>query len=294
MITKNTFKEEEYYSEDINEEDFNDEIKTNSCFDDLAGEKTLPDGWIIKGKGSFASVRSPHGKFYKSRRQAFADMINSGIYTFSEAEEMKSMLKFEGWKENKGLPDGWLIKERHNHKLFLGRGGEIFQSFLQASVFVEKYKQYFSQNDVDKFDKMKQLTSPTVRKKPDKSWIKDDPSVPKGWLLKVTHSGQQISERLRTPEGACFKGRRQALRYLTQKKCPYKEIELMRNSLMKRGWSKDASLPGDWLYKKTSKHCRFIDQEGNGYESKGVVIKHLNSMNMSNKVAMIENFTHTT
>ena len=48
---QNSFEDDEYY-EDMEEaeeviEDFNDEIKTES----LSGERTLPEGWIIKGKG---------------------------------------------------------------------------------------------------------------------------------------------------------------------------------------------------------------------------------------------------
>ena len=65
---QNSFEDDEY-NEDEEEaeeviEDFNDEIKTES----LSGEKTLPEGWIIKGKGSSASLRSPQGKYYRHKK----------------------------------------------------------------------------------------------------------------------------------------------------------------------------------------------------------------------------------
>ena len=95
---------------------------------------------------------------------------------------MKSMLRFEGWEDSKDIPDGWLIKRTSaKHRHLLGKGGEIFDSFVEASQFIEKYRQYFSHNDVDKIEKLKKSIKPLTDKNlNDKSWTKGDPSVPKG------------------------------------------------------------------------------------------------------------------
>ena len=65
---------------------------------------------------------------------------------------MKSMLKYEGWRESDRIPRGWMMRDAEADLVtqFLGLGGELYKSLSEAVEFVEKYKKYFYQEDIEK------------------------------------------------------------------------------------------------------------------------------------------------
>ena len=118
-------------------------------------ERKVPYGWSIKGEGRNIYLTSPAGKTFKGRRLAFEYMINSGRYSVTEINEMKSSLKHEGWEKNGKLPRGWMLKEQKGRgPKLLGLGGELFDSIHKAANFMKKYEKYFRQEDLDKIQDM--------------------------------------------------------------------------------------------------------------------------------------------
>ena len=78
-------------------------------------------------------------------------------YPNEEIEAMRNMLKYEDWIDNPDLPDGWKIKPTEHQTFYMDRGGQLFNSSVRAAKFVAKYSQYFSQEDVDKINKIARL-----------------------------------------------------------------------------------------------------------------------------------------
>ena len=59
-------------------------------------DQTIPNGWSMRGEGKGAVLRSPTGLTYRSRRNAFEEMLISGKYSDEEIEAMKGCLIHEG------------------------------------------------------------------------------------------------------------------------------------------------------------------------------------------------------
>ena len=81
-------------------------------------------------------------------------------YPNEEIEEMRKMLKYEDWIDNPELPEGWKIKPTEHKTLYMDRGGQLFNSSVQAAKFVAKFSQFFSQEDIDKINKIARINQP--------------------------------------------------------------------------------------------------------------------------------------
>ena len=84
---------------------------------DWEENKTVPSGWKLKISNG-QCVLSPGGKEYKNRRLALQAMILQD-YPNTDIEEMRKLLRYEGWNESPYLPDGWIMKD--SHKSFFKR-----------------------------------------------------------------------------------------------------------------------------------------------------------------------------
>ena len=73
---------------------------------------------------------------------------------------MRKTLKYDGWLDNSELPDGWKMKQAKQNTYLMDRGGELFKSFLEAAKFIETYVQYFTQEDVDKVNRLARINQP--------------------------------------------------------------------------------------------------------------------------------------
>ena len=112
---------------------------------------TVPTGWRYKTKSK--KLISTIGEVFRSRRGALKSMVNSEHYSIEEIEEMRSMLRHEGWRESDNLPRCWLIRDgRKKHgSEFLGPGGEYFTTMGKAAQFIFKYEEYFYNEDLENF-----------------------------------------------------------------------------------------------------------------------------------------------
>ena len=206
-------------------------------------------------------------------------MLNSGKYCAKDVIMMKRTLIHEGWKSDERIPRGWMFKKRKasgGYK-FLGQGGELFKSTIEALKFVEKYRKYFSEADVDKIKRFNshsynpRSTLKTVNITKEKnldSWSLNDEGIPEGWRIKRFKIGNNEGSRFLSPEGRMFQGRRAALKYMIDEKYPMEKIDEMRGFLKYDGWLSDSKLPEKWFYKKNNKGFYFVSDKGNKYLNK--------------------------
>ena len=112
---------------------------------------TVPTGWRYNTKSK--KLISTIGEVFRSRRGALKAMVNSEHYSIEEIEEMRSMLRHEGWRESDDLPRCWLIRDgrKKNCSEFLGPGGEYFTTLGKAAMFIFNYEEYFYNEDLENF-----------------------------------------------------------------------------------------------------------------------------------------------
>ena len=92
-------------------------------------------------------------------RSAYEHMI-AEQYPNEEIEDMRRTLKYEDWIDNPELPEGWKIKPTEHKTYYMDRGGQLFNSSVQAAKFVAKYAQFFSQEDIEKINKIARINQP--------------------------------------------------------------------------------------------------------------------------------------
>ena len=109
----------------------------------------------------------------------------------------------------------------------------------------------------------------------DRTWLKDDPSVPRGWMLKNVQFGANTVTRLMSPNGQLIQGRKLALKYMIQQNYLDDQIAEMKACLKVEGWSDDERLPKNWLYKSSRDGTAFIDSNGTYFRTKELALKHL-------------------
>ena len=73
------------------------------------------------------------------------------------------------------------VKQKERNTLYMDRGGQMFNSAKQAAAFVKEFSQFFSQEDVDKVNKVANINQPPKKKK-EQDWNTHDPLLPPGWM----------------------------------------------------------------------------------------------------------------
>ena len=254
-------------------------------------DHTVPFGWSYKGEGSLFSIKSPTGTSFRSRRQAFEAMVVSGKHSFGEINNMKQCLQYEGWQENDRLPDGWRIKIMLKAYWFMEQGGRRFQSITEAVRFVQTYQKYYKEGDAELLSNLfciNNLINKEIVKEcevevlPEVSQKKIAKNVdefyqvyPPGWKFYVMKNGEKSFERIVSNDGTVLRGKRAALAYMVKNNYRSEEKEKLEKSLQKDGWYQHPSLPGDWLYKNSSRGPIFSNEKGVRLESTNKAVEYL-------------------
>merc|ERR1719470_263508 len=236
---------------------------------------SVPKGWKVRTDGLRPSYMAPNGTTYKSRRTAYHAMVQER-YPNEDIEAMRKTLKYDGWIDNSELPDGWKMKQTKKNTFLMDRGGELFKSFIEAAKFIETYAQYFTQEDVDKVNRLARVNQPSNSGPrvglSDSGWVEGDPTVPRGWKTK---NGNGKGRRLMSPDGLVFKSRRSALELLVRSGAPEELLDQMRTSLSHEGWVK-MEIPQGWMCRARSSYgYHFLSSEGLIFRSKGQAFEHL-------------------
>ena len=239
-------------------------------------DDTVPEGWSYKGQGSRTYVQSPKGSIYRSRRTAFAGMINSRMFSMTEINEMKSKLVHEGWVKSDDVPSTWMLKKPGgiNATKYLGPGGEFFRTAGAAIKFVEKFREYFSFDDFVKITSLNTHSNPKPKK--EGKWIPCDENMPEGWFYKVAKVGtNKVFKHYKSPEDMVFIGKRNVYKHFIENNYPEDEIAIMKRSFLADGWKIDDLLPNNWFYKIKPKSNSYVTSDGKYLKSREAVMECL-------------------
>ena len=221
-------------------EDPVDEVVASSQYGE---DSSVPRGWKLRLDGG-RGLLSPAGVTFRSRRQAYQVMVREG-QTNATIEEMRGCLKHEGWSDNADLPEGWKVKSTNTNTQYMDRGGQIFKSALAAAKFVSEFSSHFSQQDVEKINKLARWKQ-QAKARSEPEWNSQDVNIPSGWL------SRKVGKRkvLKDLKGTVYKSVRAALQE-TVVKGERERAETLRRCLEREeGWAW-LDLPGEtgWLYR---------------------------------------------
>ena len=199
------------------------------------------------GKAEF--FLSPDGSQLPSRRAGLQLLVQEGSPE-AKIQEMRSMLRFEGYQEHEHLPENWLIRyvftDTCSNLSILNQEGEMFKSFLKAQEFMQADPRY----DESHVAQLRLLVEEKAveRRLSDPAWRKDS-SVPKGWKLRAATDPKAKGEKefLLSEDGRQFPGRRVALKVMVEEGWDPVKIEEMRQKLLYEGWVEQEGLPKDWF-----------------------------------------------
>ena len=250
-------------------------------------ENFCPLGWKFKiaklGSTNITWFLSPEGVTIKGRRSALQYM-SSKHYPESDLQLVRIGMTQDGWKTEEGLPKNWFYKAKHAENLsrinYCSPEGKLFET--KEKLF--KYVNLLEKMSNDDLMKLKRHKGNGKANLDDKSWIRDDPTVPSGWGIKIFNFGSKKRTRLMSPEGKIYNSKREALKLMIDEKYPEKEIEEMRNTLTHDGWLTDSNLPKDWFFKyaKGSAYPYFISPGGDKFKSSTVAIEYLKRKSQEN------------
>ena len=234
-------------------------------------DPSVPKGWRIKrfkfGNSECSKLLSPEGRMFQGRRVALKFMIDQK-YPKKKIEEMRALLRHDGWLSDSKLPEKWFYKKSKSHIGFLNASGLYFKN--RESVMASK--------DILQDDKMIIVNFQRdtkgvhqVKTKDIDNWTFNDTSVPRGWGIRKALFGKVTLWKVLSPEGTVFQGRRAAMKYMIDQKYSDRKIEEMRSYLQYDGWLKDSKLPEKWFYKRSNDRnhqISFLSANGDYFKSK--------------------------
>ena len=267
-------------------------------FDWITSE-TLPPKWKMRSCNDRSYFLSPSFKQYSSRVAALVDMIKKNEDE-ADIKDMRDKISFEGWKTNEFLPKNWFFKSyiwknRENIVSFISREGERFESFKKALVFMKQTHDYCKSDIVNMLKLMKMESVKLRRKK--YSW-KEAESLPEGW--KQRPSTNKTSETLNSPDGSQFRSVVSALQNMVRNNSSLDHIEMMKDKLMKDGWTTNDLMPEGWIYKKIWEGKNevgkviythhWIADDGRLFKSDGAALDYLQSHSVDYSPRDVDNF----
>merc|ERR1719350_1964365 len=220
-------------------------------------DATVPDGWRLKaaaaGSPQKAQIIAPDGGSFLCRRSALQHMVREGY----SKEEMRSMLRHEGWEEDALLPAGWRLKKAENSTnglldveyTVMTSEGELFNSLKAATEFMETEASRCTQEDIARIRTLYDNET-KVNRQQKYEWGEADPSVPAGWKTRVVE-GKMRKKFFLAPDGSSFSCRRSGLQHMLKEGFPADQIEDMREMLVHEGWESNPALPKDWKIRKS-------------------------------------------
>jgi len=249
----------------------------------MQNDPRVPKGWMIKerqnGRVKNYHLLSPEERCFSGYRLALKFLIETG-QPEEIIDDMRECMKNDGWFPVPNVPVGWLYKKSKDHSFsFLDPTGNYFRSREGAfKMLVSQGKKEVAQSLLsycETLGKCSDNPENIEKKSSDKTWLKDDPSVPPGWMLKYVQLNTNKVTKLMSPNGKLIQGRRMALKYMIQQNFHEDQIAEMKACLKVEGWSDTEELPKGWLYKSSREGTAFIDSNGGHFRNKEQALKHL-------------------
>ena len=128
-----------------------------------------------------------------------------------------------------------------------------------------KYSQYFSDNDISKFETNKFAHIMMAKTEPTESKLHDIlASDLKGWYMTQNNAFGNKIDVFHSPTGHKIVGRRMLLKHMIENNFSEHQITGAKELLKEDGWNSDERLPLNWLYKRrVQKGVAFISSSGN-------------------------------
>ena len=250
-------------------------------------DDTVPHGWKSRVSGQKIFFLSPDGQGFPCRKNAYIHMI-AEKYSQEEVEDMRKLLRHENYEIHSNLPMGWRIKYsfskvNQTNMSILSSEGHEFKSFLKAHEYLQSNGRYDKSNVEDL--KMLCDEKATERRQGDSSW-EEDPSVPRGWKMRVMVEGKAKSEKefFLAPDGRQFPGRRVALKTMVDEGFAEDVIAEMRSKLVFEGWQATGDLPDNWFVKDgRQRHGhQFVADTGDRLKSAKAAMEFIQARQNSN------------
>ena len=287
--------EEYFYQEDLrnfwifvkNATDKNKKVRetSNNSVKKWKTDPLIPAGWKIKKRSGYQGanlylLRTSNGKILIGKRPALKYMVKEN-YPDRDIENIRESLKTDGYITLESLPPNWLYKQMKAKAYFIDPIGNVFDSI---EIVTKKLKSSLN-FDLNQFIESVSKTSSTETQN---KWIKDDKSVPKGWMTKEYTIGKIKFKKLFSPNDQIFQSRRMALKFMIENQYPVDQIEEMRRHLKHDNWHPDPALPEKWLYQKNKRggYC-FINQNGHYFKNKSDIVA---SLDKNVDLSFIDNF----
>merc|ERR1740129_1670855 len=249
----------------------------------MRNDPRVPKGWMIKerqnGLVKNYHLLSPEERCFSGYRLALKFIIETN-QPAEIIEDMRECMKNDDWFPIPNVPVGWLYKKSKGYSFFfIDPTGSYFKSREGAlKMLVSKGKKEVAQGLLsfcETLGKSSDNPENIEKESSDRTWLKDDPSVPLGWMLKYVQFGTNTVTKLMSPNGHLIQGRRLALKYMIQQNYPEDQIADMKACLKVEGWSDNERLPKNWLYKSSRDGTSFIDSTGAHFKNKEHALKHL-------------------
>ena len=236
----------------------------DSC--EYGEDRSVPPGWKLRLDGC-RGLLSPGGLSYRSRRQAYQDLIRRAA-PHQQIEAMRSCLKYEDWTDNSELPEGWKSRPTTTATHYMNPGGQVFRSAVQASRFLQEHAELFTAEDLEKIKKL----SRRREGKSEPEWNSSDSSVPAGWSSRL--AGRR--KLLRDDRGNVYRSVRAALESVVTRGDQETTVRTLRDCLERDGWRRVNSLQDHWLYKQQSAYVlHFITPTGEALVGKSKALAYL-------------------
>merc|ERR1719369_136485 len=151
--------------------------------------------------------------------------MNSGAEK-EEIEEMRILMKHDGWKENEYLPQKWFYIEKQEGEkgiIIVSKEGKLFHFYKGAVLFMRSNSDY-TDEDIKKIYLCPEGDERLAKQRECKTgngqgeekkfsvsdidWLDNDETVPKGWKIKNALEGKQA---FLSPEGQVMSSRRSVL-----------------------------------------------------------------------------------
>jgi hypothetical protein len=177
-----------------------------------------------------------------------------------EVEEMRQMLRHEGWQAGEHLPDNWFV--RGEHLMSTKAAIELLQQsgadpeglarlrrLPRGDRWAREESDHDNSNSKIKTERTKQDKSEVTTRsikiiRTEHKWESDDNTLPAGWLVR---RGEGFQETFLTAKKVQVAGRLQTLEHLARAGHPAEKVARFRAGLKWLGWEPDLALPTGYL-----------------------------------------------
>jgi len=259
-----------------------------SRYDWNENDDTVPKGWktrVFEGKKTKKFFLAPDGTQFACRRVGLQHMISKNNEE-DEIEEMRDMLKHEGWEETDMLPHGWRVRKTegstkgvyNSECYFLSKKGQMFHS-TKAVIEHMKGNEQYDEEDIAKIGMM--LEDDMKKNRNEKYIWEEDPNLPEGWKFRSIMSKGVYKDYVLSPDGTQFSCRRLAIEFMKRENYHPDLVERALTTLIVEGWVPNERLPWGWRVKEFNKNTTFLSRDLEIFKSNKAALDYMSYNNYS-------------